>query len=82
MCPKCVIYFLSKAAKTRQGKAQDLILVRKPYWADENYSSDDEKAEETNESVATNTCDRIPVITNMLEFLKFPWEELDIHIET
>ena len=75
MCPKCGIYFPSKAAKTRHGKAHDLILVPKPYWAEEDNIM-------TNESVATNTCDRIPVITNMLEFLKSPWEELDINIET
>ena len=71
MCPKCGIYFPSKAAKTRHGKAHDLILVPKPYWAEEDYNSDGEEVEETNESVATNTCERIPVITNMLEFLRY-----------
>ena len=40
-------------------------------------SDEDEEAEEENSNVSYLN-DAIPVISNLLEFLKSPWEEVDI----
>ena len=43
------------------------------------YEDEDEEPEEES-SNASHLNDAIPVISNLLEFLKSPWEEVDIEI--